>query len=208
VQRVAVRVVDLAGPERRADRLELVAGREEGDAQPPVHRDLADAERRDEAELGRAQDAAAPQRHGARLEVLARLAHVLPCFCPPENVIARPLATARSCMTTVSAPSGTTPPVMMRTHCPDLIVPMKGFPANEAPASWSVVSPSASGPRSASPSHPWRNCGARARPPAKPRLRRARARAPSAPARAPWRHRIEELVDERARLVDGIEFGS
>ena len=41
VQRVAVAVVDLAGPERRADRSQLVAGGEERDPQSPVNADLA-----------------------------------------------------------------------------------------------------------------------------------------------------------------------
>ena len=54
VQRVAVGVVDLAFLERRADRGELVAGGEERDAQPALHLDFADAERGDQAELGRA----------------------------------------------------------------------------------------------------------------------------------------------------------
>ena len=63
VERVAVAVVDLAGGERRADRLQLVAGREERDAQLAVDRDLADAERRQHAELRRAHGLA---RRGTR----------------------------------------------------------------------------------------------------------------------------------------------
>jgi len=57
-------------------------------------------------------------------------------------------------MTTVSAPRGTTPPVMMRTHWPAPTSPPKGRPANEAPISASVVSASAfrSAPRIAQPS--------------------------------------------------------
>ncbi len=57
-------------------------------------------------------------------------------------------------MTTVSAPVGTTPPVMIRTHCPGPTVPAKGRPAKDEPISSSVVSASAarSSPRIAHPS--------------------------------------------------------
>jgi hypothetical protein len=57
-------------------------------------------------------------------------------------------------MTTVSAPGGTTPPVMMRTHCPLPTSPSNGLPANDAPISSNVVSASAfrSAPRIAQPS--------------------------------------------------------
>ena len=57
-------------------------------------------------------------------------------------------------MTTVSAPSGTTPPVMMRTHSPLPTAPPKGLPAKDTPISSSVasVAGSRSAPRIAQPS--------------------------------------------------------
>ena len=60
VQRVAVRIVDFAFLERRADGGELVAGGEEGDAQPSLYFDLRNSKRSDQAELRRAQQLAGP----------------------------------------------------------------------------------------------------------------------------------------------------
>ena len=85
VQRVAVGVVDLAFLERRADRGQLVAGGEEGDAQPAPDLHLADAERGDQAELGGAQQLPRLQHRHARLEVLARGAHVLARLLPGRD---------------------------------------------------------------------------------------------------------------------------
>ncbi len=76
-----------------------------------------------------------------------------PAFCPGAIVIDLPLARARSCITTRSAPSGTTPPVMMRTHCPAPTGPPNGRPANDDPISVTTLSPSfRSALRSAQPS--------------------------------------------------------
>ncbi len=77
-----------------------------------------------------------------------------PVFCPGAKAMDLPLALARSCITTVSAPSGTTPPVMMRTHCPGPTLPANGLPAKEAPISCSVTSAPGerSAPRIAQPS--------------------------------------------------------
>src|SRR5437762_2789123 len=50
VERVTVAVVDLARRERRPDRLQLVAGREECDADLAVHADLAQAQRCDHSQ--------------------------------------------------------------------------------------------------------------------------------------------------------------
>ena len=77
VQRVAIAVVDLAGAKRRADGLELVAGGEEGDAQPAIHAHLAHAERRDRAELGRAHSLSCREHRLPRAQVLAGEAPIL-----------------------------------------------------------------------------------------------------------------------------------
>ncbi len=80
MQRVAVGVVDLAFRERPADRRELVAGGEEGDAQLSLDLDFRNSEGRDQAELGGAQQPARREHRHADLQVLARVAHVLPGF--------------------------------------------------------------------------------------------------------------------------------
>jgi hypothetical protein len=46
-----------------------------------------------------------------------------------------PSSLARSCITTVSAPSGMTPPVKMRAHCPAPMVTPLGLPAKGRPYS-------------------------------------------------------------------------
>jgi hypothetical protein len=104
VQRVAVRVVDLAFPQRGADGLQLVAGGEESDAKLPVHRDLADAQRRDESQLRGPDDASLPERDRSLLQVLAASRTFCPVLFEPPKAMDLPLAFARSCMTTVSAP--------------------------------------------------------------------------------------------------------
>ena len=77
VQRVAVAVVDLAGRQRRADRHQLVAGREERHAQPAIDRDFADPQRRHRSQLGRAHPLPGTEHHLTGLEVLAGEAPVL-----------------------------------------------------------------------------------------------------------------------------------
>ena len=112
-------------------------------------------------------------------------------------------------MTTVSAPSGTTPPVMMRTHSPLPTLPAKGRPANDAPISVRVASASAarSAPRIAQPSIAelrWegtstgeRTSSASTRPSA---VRTGTRNVPCTGARNWW-------MKARA-FVTGIEFGS
>ena len=78
MDRVAIAVVDLALSQRRADRPELVAGREERDAQLPVDGDFADAERGHHSELGRVDTLPGPEDDLPRLEILAGEAPVLP----------------------------------------------------------------------------------------------------------------------------------
>jgi hypothetical protein len=132
-----------------------------------------------------------------------------PVFCPAAKVTAFPAAFARSCMTTVSAPSGTTPPVMMRTHCPGPTFPLKGLPAKATPISCSVASRSAarSAPRIAQPSIAELRCegtftGERmSSASTRPRLLRTGTRiTPLTGARNWW-------MKARA-FATGIEFGS
>ena len=116
VDRVAVAVEDLACRGLAADRDELVARGEERDAQLAIDGDLADAQRRDEPDVGRAQREAALQRDLPDGEILAGLAQVLALACGRSPMVTwSPCALTCSCMTIVSAPGGTTPPVMMRT---------------------------------------------------------------------------------------------
>ena len=132
-----------------------------------------------------------------------------PVFAPAANVIDLPFARARSCITTVSEPGGTTPPVMMRTHWPAATGPAKGLPANDAPISVSVASPSAfrSAPRIAQPSMAELRCAgtstgertssASTRPSAE---RNGTRSVPCTGSRNWW-------MKERA-FATGIEFGS
>jgi hypothetical protein len=78
VQRVAVAVVDLACGQRRADRLQLVAGREVGDAEPPVDAYLADADRSQHPELRRLHALPRAEHDLSPLQVLTREATVGP----------------------------------------------------------------------------------------------------------------------------------
>ena len=50
------------------------------------------------------------------------------------------ISVARSCMTTVSAPAGITPPVKMRTASPGPMAPPYGLPANDSPTRFNSVS--------------------------------------------------------------------
>ena len=75
-EREAVRVVDLPGSPRLARLHHLVAGGEQGDARPAVHRDLGEAERRDETQVLRTQHRARPEHDRAGPDVLAPRAHV------------------------------------------------------------------------------------------------------------------------------------
>ena len=186
VERVAVAVVDLARGERRADRLQLVAGREERDAQLPVDGDLADAERGHHPELRGAHELPRLEHDLPALQVLAGEAAVLPAFATaPAAIRTRsPSALARSCITTVSAPAGITPPVKMRTHCPGPTVAADGLPANDSPTRARVVSRRARDRRSAPRSRPSPSCRGRERRAATRRRRRARDRAPGGCGRA------------------------
>ena len=76
-QAVAVAVVDAAGVQRLAERAQLVAGGEQRHPQPAHHRDLGDAQRGDQAQVGRAQ--APPGRYcrAAAAQVLAAQAAVV-----------------------------------------------------------------------------------------------------------------------------------
>jgi hypothetical protein len=85
VERVAVRVVDLAFPERRADGGELIPGGEERHAQPAPDGDLAHAQGCDEADLGRAQQLAGPEHRQADLQILPRVTDVLRLFLPRRH---------------------------------------------------------------------------------------------------------------------------
>ena len=76
--RVAVRIEDLARAGRAAELHEFVAGREERDAQPAVHRDLDHADRREHPEFGGAHALSLVEHDGAGLQILAGLADVLP----------------------------------------------------------------------------------------------------------------------------------
>ena len=85
MQGVAVAVIDLAGRQRRADRRQFVAGREEGDAQPAPDRHLDDAERGDQPQFGRTDALAGGQRNGAARQVLAGAPGVLAFFLAGGN---------------------------------------------------------------------------------------------------------------------------
>ena len=76
-QRVAIAVVDAALVERLADGAQFVAGGKEGDAQAPPDRHLGAAERCEQAEIGRPQDAPGTQRRFAALQVFAGEAAVV-----------------------------------------------------------------------------------------------------------------------------------
>src|SRR5262249_11653045 len=77
VDRVAIAVEDLPGRRLAPDGHELVARGEKRHPQPAVDGDLAYAERRDEADVGRAQRQTTLQRDLADGEILAGLAQVL-----------------------------------------------------------------------------------------------------------------------------------
>ncbi len=120
-KRVAVAVVDFAGGERRPDRFQFVAGREERDAKLAIDADLAYAQRCDHAELRRVDSLAGAKHELAGLQIFAGETPVgaQPWRARPARRARRFASSlARSCMTTVSAPCGITPPVNMRTHSP------------------------------------------------------------------------------------------
>ena len=75
-EREAVRVVDLPGSTGLARLHHLVAGGEQGDARPPVHPHLGEAERRDETQVLRAQHRARLEHDRSGPDVLAAGAHV------------------------------------------------------------------------------------------------------------------------------------
>src|SRR6202163_4135017 len=80
VQRIAIAVVDLAGLKRRADGLELVAGRKKRDAKLAKDADLADAQRCDHSQLGGMDTLAGAEDDLPGLQVLTRKAPVLSRF--------------------------------------------------------------------------------------------------------------------------------
>ena len=82
MDRVAVAVEDLAFLGRRADRDQLVARGKEGNPQLAVHRDLADAQRRDEADFRRPQRKPPLECDLSHGEVFAGAAQVLALLVP------------------------------------------------------------------------------------------------------------------------------
>ena len=135
MERVAVAVVDLAGLERRADRA----------SSSPVEKNATRACGRRATSLMPSEASmpisaglerlAAPEHDAARLQVLAGEAAVLARLGDGARaIVTRPSrSSARSCITTVSAPAGMTPPVKMRTAWPGPIAPACGCPANDSP---------------------------------------------------------------------------
>ena len=77
-QREAVGVVDLPGLARRAGLGHLVARGEQGHARPRVHGDLAEPERRGEAQFLRPQDGSRLDDEASARHVLTAAAHVDP----------------------------------------------------------------------------------------------------------------------------------
>ena len=71
VERVAVTVVDLSGRERRANRLQLIAGGKESDANLPIDGHLTDAQRRDHSKLGGPYPLPGAKHHLSRLEIFS-----------------------------------------------------------------------------------------------------------------------------------------
>ena len=61
-----------------------------------------------------------------------------PALTSDGKVISLSSAFTISCLTTVSAPSGTSPPVIIRTHSPDWSFFGQGWPAKEDPTSFNV----------------------------------------------------------------------
>ena len=110
---------------------------------------------------------------------------------------------ARSCITTVSAPSGTTPPVMMRTHWPGATRPgERAGPRRTRRPPSSVVSPSASrsAPRIAQPSMAELRCDGHVHRREDVLGEHAAQSAERTGTRSVAAHRLEEAVDELARL--------
>ena len=77
VQRIAVAVEDLAGPQVLTDRAQLVARGEDCDTRLAPHRHEADAERGEQSQLRGVQHGARPEREFAATDVLAGRTHVL-----------------------------------------------------------------------------------------------------------------------------------
>ena len=110
---------------------------------------------------------------------------------------------ARSCITTVSAPAGITPPVKMRTHSPAptrAARRLAGERLADAPQHRLAVRPR--GRRSAPRSRPSPSCRGRERRAARRRRRRARDRARSGWDALDGGDRREKRADQRARPVD------
>jgi hypothetical protein len=82
VQREAVAVIDLQRRKGRAGRSELVAGREQRDAQPRAHGEAVPPKRRRQADILRAQQTPGRQGERAPRHVLARRARIRPALEP------------------------------------------------------------------------------------------------------------------------------
>ena len=106
----------------------------------PAYGNFGETERREQAEIGRPQDAARGERARAR-EILAGLAAVRAraMSCAAKWIVS-PSTRTRSCGITVSQPAGIGAPVMMRTHDPAATAPSNGWPASAVPATASVTS--------------------------------------------------------------------
>lgn len=109
-----VGIVDRGRAERLTGLGELVAGGEQRDARTTAHGDLGQSQRRQQTEILRAQ---APSRRQDLLparDILPARRRLAPRLMPDGSVIASPSAATSSCITMVSAPSGTGAPVKMR----------------------------------------------------------------------------------------------
>ncbi len=84
----------------------------------------------------------APNTAAPRLRSSPAKRRFWPAFVTAPGAIVAPagVSRARSCITTVSAPRGMTPPVKMRTVSPARSPPSNGLPANESPMRRRLVS--------------------------------------------------------------------
>ncbi len=99
-------------------------------------RHFADAERSDQTEVRRAQDAAGAQGRAAAGEIFAGETPVGARHARRwrQSGSYRHCASTSSCGTTVSQPAGMQAPVMTRTHCVAATAPSNGWPASALPA--------------------------------------------------------------------------
>ena len=112
-----VGVVHGAGAQRLTGRDDLVAGREDRDARPTAHGDVAHSDRREHADLARREPLPGAQHGFAARDVGARVTDVFAWSeRPPDFDEGTPsAATSSECSTisTASAPRGSMPPVAM-----------------------------------------------------------------------------------------------